>query len=261
MANLVAVQPALHQHLLVLPSQIDTHAAGQNLIPLIPGEVSHVATQLPVVLAKNGQTGQFVLAALTGFTAQENLMMADGQWQGIYLPLQIQRQPFFVGKATPDAADYVVCIDLDSPATLFSPAPAKKIAQAEQSGATSGANPTPAEAQALFNADGSETAYYRDAKLKLAQLLQGEQQRELLLSELLALRLLQPMSLDITFADQSTTRLNGLYTIDEQQLAQLPAEHLVRLHQQGLLGAVYAILGSAAQIYGLIARKNKQLGN
>jgi len=247
MANLVAVQPALHQHLLVVPSQIDTHAAGQNLIPLIPAELSHVATQLPVVLAKNGQTGQFVLAALTGFTAQENLMMADGQWQGIYLPLQIQRQPFFVGKATPDAADYVVCIDLDSPATLFS---TERL----------GAQQLPADAEALFNADGSETAYYRDAKLKLAQLLQGEQQRELLLSELLALRLLQPMSLEITFADQSITKLNGLYTIDEQQLAQLPAEHLVRLHQQGLLGAVYAILGSAAQIYGLIARKNKQLG-
>lgn len=247
MANLVAVQPALHQHLLVVPSQIDTHAAGQNLIPLIPAELSHVATQLPVVLAKNGQTGQFVLAALTGFAVQENLMLEQGHWQGIYLPLQIQRQPFFVGKATPDAADYVVCIDLDSPATLFS---TERL----------GAQQLPADAEALFNADGSETAYYRDAKLKLAQLLQGEQQRELLLSELLALRLLQPMSLEITFADQSTTKLNGLYTIDEQQLAQLPAEHLVRLHQQGLLGAVYAILGSAAQIYGLIARKNKQLG-
>ena len=247
MANLVAVQPALHQHLLVVPSQIDTHAAGQNLIPLIPAELSHVATQLPVVLAKNGQTGQFVLAALTGFAVQENLMLEQGHWQGIYLPLQIQRQPFFVGKATPDAADYVVCIDLDSPATLFS---TERL----------GAQQLPADAEALFNADGSETAYYRDAKLKLAQLLQGEQQRELLLSELLALRLLQPMSLEITFADQSITKLNGLYTIDEQQLAQLPAEHLVRLHQQGLLGAVYAILGSGAQIYGLIARKNKQLG-
>ena len=144
----------------------------------------------------------------------------------------------------------MVCIDLDSPATLFNPSPAER----------SGAQQLPADAEALFNADGSETAYYRDAKLKLAQLLQGEQQRELLLSELLALRLLQPMSLEITFADQSITKLNGLYTIDEQQLAQLPAEHLVRLHQQGLLGAVYAILGSAAQIYGLIARKNKQLG-
>lgn len=253
MANFVAVRPALHQNLCVLPSQIDSHAAEQHLIPLIPAEIAHVATQLPVVLAKNGQTGQFVLSALTGFAAQENLMMAEGQWQGIYLPLQIQRQPFFVGLETPDAVDYVVCIDLDSPATFLNSAQAEQLAYLDE-------KKLPADAQALFNADGSETTYYRDAKLKLAQLLQGEQQCELLLSELLALRLLQPMSLDITFADQSITKLNGLYTIDEQQLAQLPAEHLVRLHQQGLLGAVYAILGSAAQIYGLIARKNKQLG-
>jgi hypothetical protein len=253
MANFVAVRPALHQNLCVLPSQIDSHAAEQHLIPLIPAEIAHVATQLPVVLAKNGQTGQFVLSALTGFAAQENLMMAEGQWQGIYLPLQIQRQPFFVGLETPDAVDYVVCIDLDSPATFLNSAQAEQLAYLDE-------KKLPADAQALFNADGSETTYYRDAKLKLAQLLQGEQQCELLLSELLALRLLQPMSLDITFADQSTTRLNGLYTIDETQLSQLPAEHLVRLHQQGLLGAVYAILGSAAQIYGLISRKNKQLG-
>ena len=69
MAHLVAIEPARHQHLYVLPEQVDVHAAGQNLIPVVPAELTHVATQLPLVLAKNGQTGQFVLAALTGFAA------------------------------------------------------------------------------------------------------------------------------------------------------------------------------------------------
>lgn len=240
MAHLVAIEPARHQHLYVLPEQVDVHAAGQNLIPVVPAELTHVATQLPLVLAKNGQTGQFVLAALTGFAANENLLMQQGRWQGLYLPLQIQRQPFFVGKAAPDADDYVVCIDLESPAT--------------------GQNqPLPAGAESLFLADGRETDFYRQAKQRLVQLLQGEQQRDALIDLLLQFQLLQPMSLDITFADQSTTRLNGLYSIDADKLAALTPEQVVQLHQQGHLAAIYAILGSAAQIYGLIARKNQQL--
>ena len=166
--------------------------------------------------------------------------MQQGRWQGLYLPLQIQRQPFFVGKATPEADDYVVCIDMDSPAT--------------------GQNqPLPAGAELLFLPDGSETEFYRQAKLRLVQLLQGEQQRDALIAVLLQCQLLQPMSLEITFADQSTTRLNGLYTIDADKLAALAPEQVVQLHQQGLLAAIYAIVGSAAQIYGLIARKNQQL--
>jgi len=240
MAHLVAIEPAHHQQLYVLPEQVDVHAAGQNLIPVVPAELTHVATQLPLVLAKNGETGQFVLAALTGFAPNENLLLQQGRWQGLYLPLQIQRQPFFVGKATPDADDYVVCIDMDSPAT--------------------GQNqPLPAGAELLFLADGSETEFYRQAKQRLVQLLQGEQQRDALIEVLLQCQLLQPMSLDITFADQSTTRLNGLYSIDADKLAALAPEQVVQLHQQGHLAAIYAILGSAAQIYGLIARKNQQL--
>lgn len=240
MAHLVAVQPAQHQQLYVLPEQVDVHAAGQNLIPVVPAELTHVATQLPLVLAKSGETGQFVLAALTGFAPNENLLMQQGRWLGLYLPLQIQRQPFFVGKANPDDNDYVVCIDLDSPAT--------------------GQNqPLPVGAELLFFADGSETDFYRQAKQRLVQLLQGEQQRDALIDVLLQCRLLQPMSLDITFADQSTTRLNGLYTIDADKLAALAPEQVVQLHQQGHLAAIYAILGSAAQIYALIARKNQQL--
>jgi hypothetical protein len=240
MAHLVAIEPARHQQLYVLPEQVDVHAAGQNLIPVVPAELTHVATQLPLVLAKNGETGQFVLAALTGFAPNENLLMQQGRWQGLYLPLQIQRQPFFVGKATPDANDYVVCIDIESPAT--------------------GQNqPLPAGAELLFLADGSETEFYRQAKQRLVHLLQGEQQRDALVEVLLHCQLLQPMSLDITFADQSTTRLNGLYTIDADKLAALAPELVVQLHQQGHLAAIYAILGSAAQIYGLIARKNQLL--
>ena len=253
MTTLVAVQKELHRHLYVQPQLIESHSAGQHLIPIVPGEVQNVVTDLPVVITKNGETGQFVLAALTGFKPGENLLWQHGEWQGLYLPLQLQRQPFFVGKAQPDDADYTVCIHLSSPAVW--PAQAA-IADAAHSAST---EKVPSGAEPLFLPDGSDSEFYQLAKTKLVQLLQGEQQAEQLINILIALELLQPMALEITFADQSSTRLQGLYTVDANKMAQLTAEALLQLQQWGFLAVVFAIANSSAQIYRLIARKNQQL--
>ena len=80
-----------------------------------------------------------------------------------------------------------------------------------------------------------------------------------LLQALLAANLIQPLSLEITFANQQSTRLNGLYTIDQQKLANLDPATLIKLHQAGWLAPIYTIIASAAQLYPLIARKNLQL--
>jgi len=252
MANLVAIQPELHRHLHVQPQFIESHSAGQHLIPVIPAEVTHVATDLPVVLTKNGDTGQFVLAALTGFKPGENLLWQQGEWQGLYLPLQIQRQPFFVGKASPEAEDYTVCIHIDSPAVWPVQTPSTE-------SQNTSLNHPPIGAEPLFLADGRESEFYQAAKAKLLQLLQGEQQAAQLIDTLIALELLQPMALEITFTDNSSTRLQGLYTVDANKIAQLTPEALLRLHQSGFLAMVFAIANSSAQIYRLIARKNQQL--
>lgn len=244
MAELIAINPKLHATLRIQPEKAEWHSRGIQLLPVVPAEFASVATQSPIVLTKNGQTGQFVTVAMLGFAPGENLWFTDGSWQGNYLPLQLQRQPFFLGQSGDNGqGDYVLCIDPDSPA----------IAQEQQSAATETAT------EALFQDDGSDSTYLQQIKGVLAELLQGEQQQQQLVQALLAANLIQPLSLEITFANQQSTRLNGLYTIDQQKLATLDAATLVKLHQAGWLAPIYTIIASAAQLYPLIARKNQQL--
>jgi hypothetical protein len=169
----------------------------------------------------------------------------------LYLPLQLQRQPFFLalqpagadGAAKGNSPQYTLCIDPASPAL----------------GQQDIGAPLPAGAQRLWLPDGSDSEPFRQAKGVLAELLQGEQQRAQLIEQLLQLQLIQPLALDITFADHSSLRLQGLYCIDQQRLAALAPDAIVRLHQAGWLPAIYSIIGSMTQLYRLIELKNQQL--
>jgi len=245
MADLIAINPKLHATLRIAPDKAELHSRGIQLLPVVPAEFASVATQSPIVLTKNGQTGQFVTVAMLGFAPGENLWFADGRWQGAYLPLQLQRQPFFLGQSGDNGqGDYVLCIDPDSPALAQDP---------------SGALDATESTETLFNDTGADSAYLQQIKGVLAELLQGEQQQQQLVQALLAANLMQSLSLEITFANQQSTRLNGLYTIDQQKLAALDAATLIQLHQAGWLAPIYTIIASAAQLYPLIARKNQQL--
>jgi hypothetical protein len=255
MAQLVAINPQLHRQLRLHPAKAEWHSKGIQLMPVVPTEFASMATQAPIVLTKNGQTGQFVSVALLGFAPGENLFFSNNSWQGDYVPLQIQRQPFFLGQAeaagtqdaqeSPGAPEFVVCIDNDSP-TICPPT-------------SQGSNSD--DTQQLFTESGADSAYFQQAKQCLAELLRGEQQLQQLMQALLGHDLLQPLSLDIVFDNEQSTRLNGLYTIDQQKLAALSAVALSELHQAGWLLPIYTLIASTAQIYPLIARKNRQLAN
>lgn len=252
MTSLVAINPIAHRGHYVQPDVALAHGAQQQLIPVVPSEFSFVATQLPLVLTKHEHTGEFGIAALTGFTPGENLMFGLGagvgvaaatpSWQGLYVPLQLQRQPFFLGHDEQGGA--ALCIDSQSPSV----------------GVLTGPNqPLPHGAERLFQADGNASSYLAHVGELIKEILAGEAQRRQLLELLLRFQLVQPLALDLTFANGQSLRLQGLYSVDAQKLAQLPAEHLVALHQAGHLPAVYAIVQSMSQIYHLIHLKNQQL--
>jgi hypothetical protein len=245
MAQLVAIDNKNHLNLKVDAAKAELHGAGLHLVPAVMSEFTNMAVQYPLVITKNGDTGQFVVAAMLGFEAGENLFWREGQWQGLYLPLQIRRQPFFLAnpEQSPDynseeknSGDYVVCFDSESPAV------------------------TSDEGQALFSEDGADTEYFQQAKYCLAQLLEGELANKQLLEQLERLQLLQVMKMEVTFANQQSTTLNGLYTIDTEKLAALSSENISSLHKAGLLQAIYTLITSLGQIHHLIDLKNKQLG-
>jgi hypothetical protein len=236
MASLVAVDNKKHLNTKVDLNKVEHHGANLPLIPVVLAEFTHLAVQYPIVLTKNGDTGQFVFSAMLGFEENENLFWQQAQWQGLYVPLQIRRQPFFVD--TSDEKHHnelAVCLNIDSPAV------------SEEIG------------QALFDEKGDESSYFKTVKANLTQLLLGEKENKVLIATLTSMALIKPMSLDITFMNQSATKLAGLYTIDEVKLATLNNEQILSLHQSGLLPAIHTMMISLGQIHTLIDLKNKSL--
>lgn len=248
MAKLVAIDKQIHRDLSIDISKAEQHGAELNLIPAVLSEFVNLAVQYPIVFTKNGETGEFVCAAMLGFESKENLFWQDEEWQGMYLPLQLQRQPFYIGESsdqgiekTDENKDYVVCIDIESP----------MINEAELIKTDS--------CNKLYTDDGKESDYLIQAKNTLANLLQGEADNKAFLTALKAMDLIQPLSLEIAFVNEQTTRLNGLYTINQDKLAALSGENITVLHQSGLLQPIYTMIASLAQVYALIERKNKRI--
>jgi hypothetical protein len=229
MNRLTALNSAAHRNLRVNPEQVLAQAAQLNMVPVVLGEFQKLCVQYPIVLTKNGATGQFTCVALFGFEKAENLFWRQDRWDAIYVPLQVSRQPFFLGQQA------VVCID-----TLH---PSLKQAHGE----------------AIFDEHGAETAYLQQAKQMLAALLDGEEPTDRFVRKLLALELIRPMRLEIEFANRQKQRVDGLYTIDEERLKAVPGGTIAELHSLEYLAPLYTMLASLGQIYSLVHRKNQLL--
>jgi hypothetical protein len=244
--RLTALNSVAHRNIRVNQQQVLAQAAQLNMVPVVLGEFLKLCVQYPIVLTKNGATGQFTCVALFGFDKTENLFWNADRWDAIYVPLQISRQPFFLGNeavgrqllhalpALPPSLA-VVCIDTQHAAVKQT------------------------DGEALFDEHGGETAFLQQAKQMLAALLAGEEQTNLFIRKLLALELLRPMRLEIEFANRQKQRIEGLYTVDEERLKTLAAETIAELHSLEYLAPIYTMLASLGHIYSLVQRKNQLL--
>ena len=238
MAHLVSLDKTAHRHIRIDSTVVEVLGARLNMIPVVLTEFLKLVVQYPIAFAKDKETGRFACVALFGFHDNENLFVDNGQWNAIYVPLQISRQPFFLGNASEKATDsdqFVVCIDAEHDSI-----------QAEVG-------------EQLFDSDGNETAYLEKMKQGLAELLNGELPTQQFVETLARLKLLLPMQLEITFENMDSTEVEGLYTIDEARLAHLSAQDIAILHAQGYLGPIYTMLASLGHIYGMVDRRNKRL--
>lgn len=247
MTNIVTIGDDRTARVRVNPDKAEIHGADLHLIPVLVPEFPSVALEYPIVLAKRGDTGQFTCSAMLGLELNENLFWQDDKWQGLYLPLQIRRQPFFVAEVEdPPAEDgqplrQAICIDLDSPTVIF--------------------DENSPDGEALLTPDGGESEFLLRAKRILEQLLHGEQSNGQFIALLTELGLMQPLSMEITFVDDTSTRLEGMYTVDKEKLSDLPDDALLRLHKSGYLESLYAMTISLGQMFSLIHRKNQRISS
>jgi hypothetical protein len=238
MTRLVVINNKTHLKLKIDPRKAEMHGADLHLIPAVLSEFSDLAVQYPILLAKNEDNGKFTFTAMLGFESGENLYWQNNAWQGLYLPLQIRRQPFFIasddGHQDNDGT-YTVCIDMNSPTV------------------------TATGHIALFDDNGVDSDYFQQAKAALVQLVKGEKKNDELIRYLQSMDLILPLSLEITFENQQSTTLNGLYSIDQEKMANLNNKQVLTLHQEGFLPAIHTMVTSLGQIHALIKMKNQVL--
>ncbi len=232
MTSYVALNNQVHKHLKVDTNLIDAQGANEKMVPVVVSEFLKLAVQYPIAFTKSAETGQFICVAVLGF--EENLFWQHNYWQAIYVPLNIQRQPFFIGQEnnTP-----IICINPDSPVLN------------QNTG------------EPLFSEAGAASDYLNRMQEILGELIRGEAQTKQFIEALNEHKLIMPMSLDITFANQTEKKVQGLYTIDETKLAALDKDTLFGLHQRGYLQAIYTMISSTSQIYSLIQKKNERNGH
>jgi hypothetical protein len=235
--RLVELSRSEHAGLRIRSDQVEASAAGQHLIPIVVSEFRKAATQYPIVFAKNPETGRFAPYVLNGLGVEENLFWSGTELDVAYVPLNVRRQPFYVGMNDgPDGpATSVLCIDLDSPCL-------------DGSGA-----------KTIVNPDGSDSAYLEGILSILGELVAGKKTTEQFIACLLSLDLLAPIMLDIVLDDGTPLQVQGLYGLDEEKFRQLDAGEIPGLWKTGYLELVYAVLIASGQIFKLIRMKNQRI--
>ncbi len=226
--NLVELSRSAHAGLKIRQERIEATAASQHLIPLVASEFRKAAIQYPIVFAKHPETGRFAPYVLMGLAPEENLFWTGTELDVAYVPLNIRRQPFYVGGGG------VLCIDEDSPCL------------------------DDAGSQTLLNPDGTDSAYLKSVLAVLGELVAGQTVTEQFVATLLSVDLLAPILLDIVLADGTPLKVQGLYSLDEERFRQLPPSELSRLWSSGHLDLIYAVLLAGGQIFNLIRLKNRR---
>ncbi len=232
--RLVELSRTEHAALRIRDDLAEATAARQHLIPIVASEFRKAATQYPIVFAKHPETGRLGAYVLNGLGLEENLFWSGTELEVTYVPLNVRRQPFYVGTSE-DPARNVLCIDLDSPCI-------------ESSGK-----------KTLLDPDGRDSAYLQEILSILRELVAGRETTEQFIATALSLDLLAPLLLDIVLADGTPLQLQGLYGIDEERFRQLDEHHIVKLRQAGHLDLVYCALIATGQLFKLIQLKNRRI--
>ncbi len=232
MPKLIAIDNNAHRDFMIDPQKVEGLGVETNMVPIVMDEFLKTATRFPIVLTKNTETGQFSVIALCGFEVGENLFYRAGKWESLYIPLNILRQPFYLGSDNSEKEEqHIICLDLDSPCITD-------------------------KGKRLFDENGEPEKYLTEMQSMLATLYHGERATREFINTLTALDLIQQMSLDIKFDNGDALKVQGIYTIDEQKLNALSSEQFSKLRQSNLLFPIYSMIQSLGHIHWMVNQRN-----
>lgn len=212
------------------------------MIPVLSGEVTRVAREMPIVFPK----GQGIPQALVGVKPGENLHVKEsGHWFGRYIPAHIRRYPFLLAEIPVSDAQRAetgrqYAVQFDAAARHFQRS----------------------DGHALLDDQGRPTEVLKKVQQILMALQQDEDRTAALVVQLDSAGLLTGGNIEVNPAgnvasdsEDKSYALTGLRVVDEQALAGLDAQTLACLRDSGALTLVYAHLLSLTNLQdGLIAK-------
>lgn len=240
MSNHVLLNNIEHKDLKIIGER--TEKMGDNVwyAQTFPMEFTSAQAHYPILFQKDNNTGQFMPITLFGFENGDNLFLKKGKWDAAYIPLAVQRMPFYIGFQEVvnngiTEKQRVITLDLDSP----------KVSKDH------GID--------LFLDYGGNSDYLEHIANVLETLHVGLEQNGDFIDALLTNDLLESVTITIELNDGSKNQLMGFYTINEDNLNNLSPEQLAQLHSKGYIQAIYMVIASQVHINDLVARKNEQL--
>ncbi|WP_144207939.1 SapC family protein [Shewanella donghaensis] len=239
MAKHVLLNNIEHKDLKIITERSAKYGDDQWFSPTFVAEFKTVQAHYPIMFQKNADTGEFTPVTLFGFTNNENLFLNDGHWDASYIPISMQRMPFYIGMQQStlncnSEPQRVITLDVDSPRVN------------EETGID------------LFLPYGGNSEYLENIANMLELLHQGVDENKMFVEALTAYELLEAVTIDVELNNASKHQLIGFYTINEDVLGQLAAEKVMHLHKEGYLEAIYMIIASQAHIRKLVELRNKQ---
>lgn len=201
-----------------------------NVIPVVAYEFVNCAINFPIFFTKRIDNGEFDSIALVGFSEKENLIFNENINLSTYVPMEMRRGPFYIAKS--DDGHDLIAVDTEN--SKFS----------KENGAP------------LFNEDGTPTGLLNEINTFLSSMSQHRRVHDAFIELVTELELFSEVDLNIKSEVASDIKLNGLYKIDEQKLAKLTDEDVIKLHKFGAFPAIYAHLNSLKTIDKLLKIKH-----
>jgi len=207
---------------------------GVNGCAVYPTELNELQKYYPVLFQQQ-DNGEWLLMALFGFEANENLFLNGDAWRVPYIPAVIEREPFLIGMQQREnqEAEPVVHVDLSSPRIS-----------------------TDGSGEPVFLEFGGNTPFLNRITDVLTVVHEGVAEAERMMKAFAALGLIEPISLEIEFANKKFYKTNRFATVSKEKLLALSDEQVGQLHRNGLLRYAYLIIGSVTNIQDLVNYKN-----
>jgi hypothetical protein len=227
-----------HQKIKIITERSACYGDAIHSVMIFPIEFRRAQSCYPIFFQKDAQTGKFFPLALFGFEEGQNLFLTEDGWDAEYIPMMIQRHPFLIGyqedREAPEGKKPVVSIDMDSPRVNES------------------------EGEDLFLPHGGTSEYLTSVTTILDDIQYGHKMSEEFIETLLEFDLIESVSMEVELNNGAKRQLLGLYTINEDRLAELDGEALGKLHSKQYLLPIYMVLASHSSFRTLIDKMNER---